>query len=89
MPSLSTETEEALVTSLTKTYTAITDGVAELKELTAAADSLDTMQSMADSYHKNVLAKMEELRLMANEAEALIPDSKLPYPTYDQLLFYV
>lgn len=89
MPSLSTETEEALVTSLSKTYTAITGGVAELKKLTAAADSLDTMQSMADSYHKDVLAKMEELRLMANEAEALIPDSKLPYPTYDQLLFYV
>ncbi len=89
MPSLSTETEEALVTSLSKTYTAITGGVAELKKLTAAADSLDTMQAMADSYHKDVLAKMEELRLMANEAEALIPDSKLPYPTYDQLLFYV
>ena len=89
MPSLSTETEEALVTTLTDTYKAITDGVAELKELTSAADSLDSMQAMADSYHKDVLAKMEDLRLIANDAEALIPDSKLPYPTYDQLLFYV
>ena len=89
MPSLSTETEEALVTTLTDTYKAITDGVAELKKLTSAADSLDSMQAMADSYHKDVLAKMEDLRLIANDAEALIPDSKLPYPTYDQLLFYV
>ena len=30
---------------------------------------------------------MEALRLAANEAEELIPDSLLPYPTYDQLLF--
>lgn len=89
MPSLSTETEEALVTTLTDTYKAITDGVAELKKLTSAADTLDSMQAMADSYHKDVLAKMEDLRLLANDAEALIPDSKLPYPTYDQLLFYV
>ena len=89
MPSLSTETEEALVTTLTDTYKAITDGVAELKKLTSAADTLDSMQAMADSYHKDVLAKMEDLRLIANDAEALIPDSKLPYPTYDQLLFYV
>lgn len=87
MPTISTATEEALVTSLSNAYTAITDGIAELKSLTASADSLDGMQSIADSYHKDVLAKMEELRLIANEAEALIPDSKLPYPTYDQLLF--
>lgn len=87
MPTISTATEEALVTSLSNAYTAITNGIAELKSLTASADSLDGMQSIADSYHKDVLAKMEELRLIANEAEALIPDSKLPYPTYDQLLF--
>ena len=87
MPTISTATEEALVTSLSNAYTAITDGIAELKSLTASADSLDGMQSIADSYHKDVLSKMEELRLIANEAEALIPDSKLPYPTYDQLLF--
>ena len=87
MPSLSTATEEALVTTLSNAYTQLTDGIAELKKLTASADSLDSMQAIADSYHKDVLAKMEELRLIANEAEALIPESKLPYPTYDELLF--
>lgn len=87
LPSLSTATEEALVTSLSKAYRGLTDGIAELKRLIAYADSLDSMQAIADSYHKEILAKMEELRLMANEAEMLIPDSKLPYPTYDELLF--
>ena len=87
MPSVSTAAEEALITSLSDAYTAITDGVAALKELTASADSLEDMQKIADSYHKDVLTKMEELRLAANKAEALIPESKLPYPTYDQLLF--
>ncbi len=87
LPTLSTATEEALVTSLSNAYTSLTAGISELKALTASADSLEGMQAIADSYHKDVLTKMEELRLIANEAEALIPDSKLPYPTYDQLLF--
>lgn len=87
LPAISTATEEALVTSLSDAYTSITAGVAELKKLATSADSLDGMQAIADSYHKDVLAKMEELRLAANDAEALIPDGKLPYPTFDQLLF--
>ena len=32
---------------------------------------------------------MEKLRVSADAAEALIPDSILPYPTYGKLLFSI
>ncbi len=88
MGSLSTAAEEALITKLSEAYAKLTDGVAALKELTGKADAMDDMQKCAESYHDDVLAKMNELAAVANEAEALIPDRYLPYPTYDHLLFF-
>lgn len=87
LPGLSTTSEEALVTKLTDTYTVITDGLHELKALIEQVSSVDDMQKAADLCHEKILGKMEELRASADEAEALIPDDILPYPTYDQLLF--
>lgn len=87
MPFVSTASEEALVAKLSSAYTALTDGVAELKALAAKADSIEDMQKAADAFHTEVLGKMNALRDIASETEALIPDSILPYPTYDQLLF--
>lgn len=87
LPTLSTSAEEELVKKLTGTYALITEGIAQLAELTAKAENTEDMQKAAEFCHTNVLVKMEELRLAANEAEALIPDDILPYPTYDKLLF--
>ncbi len=87
LPALSMPAEEALVTKLTETYTALTDGIAELASLVTEAESMDDMQKAAEFCQSQVLSKMEALRLTANAAETLIPDSLLPYPTYDQLLF--
>ena len=87
LPALSTPAEEALVTKLTETYTALTDGIAELASLVTEAESMDDMQKAAEFCQSRVLSRMEALRLTANAAETLIPDSLLPYPTYDQLLF--
>ena len=89
MPSLSLASEEALVEKLSSAYTTLTDGVAELKVLADKAAAIEDVQAAADSCHAEVLAKMEELRLVANAAEALIPDALLPYPTYDKLLFSI
>ena len=87
LPSLSSASEEALVTKLSDAYTTLTDGVAELKVLAEKAGAMEDAQAAADASHSEVLAKMDELRTTAGEIEALIPDSILPYPTYDQLLF--
>ena len=87
MPSISTASEEALVEKLSAAYTSMTEGVAELKVLAEEAGAMEEMQAAADASHEKVLAKMDEICAVASNVEALIPDSILPYPTYDQLLF--
>lgn len=87
LPSLSTCAEEELVKKLAGTYALITEGTARLTELVSKAEAAEDMQKTAEFCHTVILAKMEELRLAANEAEAFIPDNILPYPTYDKLLF--
>ena len=57
------------------------------KEADAAAE--EDMQKAAESFHKDVLTLMDEMKDVANAAEEKIPDEELPYPTYDQMLFYV
>ena len=56
---------------------------------TADAAAEEDMQKAAESFHKDVLTLMDEMKDVANAAEEKIPDEELPYPTYDQMLFYV
>ena len=87
LPALSVDSEEILVKKLTAAYETATAGIAQLTGLISDAENIEDMQKAAEFCHSAILTKMEELRLAANEAEALIPDSILPYPTYDKLLF--
>ncbi len=87
LPALSVDSEEMLVKKLTAAYETVTAGIAQLTGLISDAENIEDMQKAAEFCHSAILTKMEELRLAANEAEALIPDSILPYPTYDKLLF--
>ena len=87
MAAADTASEEALVEKLSTAYTALTSDVAELKTLIDTSFALEDTQKCAEAFHDQVLAKMEEIRTVASDIEALIPDSILNYPTYDQLLF--
>ena len=82
-----TASEEALVEKLSTTYTSLTAEVTELKTLIDTSFALEDTQKCAEAFHDQVLAKMEDIRTVASDIEALIPDSILSYPTYDQLLF--
>ena len=87
MPTADTASEEALVEKLSTAYTALTAEVTELKTLIDTSFALEDTQKCAEAFHDQVLAKMEDIRTVASDIEALIPDSILSYPTYDQLLF--
>ena len=87
MAAADTTSEEALVEKLSTAYTALTADVAELKTLIDTSFALEDTQKCAEAFHDQVLAKMEDIRTIASDIEALIPDSILSYPTYDQLLF--
>ena len=89
LPSISTKAEEKLLTALSEKADGLSDLLDTLKELTVKAEAMDDYLEAGTFYHDSILPVMEELRLLANDAEALIPDDMLPYPTYDALLFYV
>ena len=87
MAAADTASEEALVEKLSTAYTTLTAEVTELKTLIDTSFALEDTQKCAEAFHDQVLAKMEDIRTVASDIEALIPDSILSYPTYDQLLF--
>ena len=89
LPSIKAEKELALVESLTAAYETLSEGNDKLKALTEDVSSMESMQEAATFCHDKVLALMDELRVVADEAETRIPEKELPYPTYDQLLFSV
>ena len=89
LPSIKAEKELALVESLTAAYETLSEGNDKLKALTEDVSSMESMQEAATFCHDKVLALMDELRAVADEAETRIPEKELPYPTYDQLLFSV
>lgn len=88
---LATTAEESIVKELTEASNTLSAKVAELKAVTEKADAAaeEDMQKVAESFHKDVLTLMDEMKDVANAAEEKIPDEELPYPTYDQMLFYV
>lgn len=88
-PSLSTDSAQALVTSLGQTYEEISKGLGDLGQEIQEAGAMDNMQEAADYCHKTLLSTMDKLRQAADEAETKIPEEELPYPTYDALLFSV
>ena len=50
---------------------------------------IEDMQTAGDACRDKVLTKMNDISALANKLEALIPDSFLPYPTYEKLLFAI
>ncbi|MBO6241208.1 MAG: glutamine synthetase III [Butyrivibrio sp.] len=56
------------------------------EDTTIAEEKTDALDTAA-FYQSTVLADMDELRKYADQAEALIPDKYLSYPTYGQMLF--
>ena len=91
VPNISISGEASLLTRLTELAETMTADLEKLKTDTAMAEyetDKDLLKS-AKLYQSVVLADMEKVRESADAAEALIPDSILPYPTYGKLLFSI
>ncbi len=82
--------EAALISKLSTLADTMTKDLETLKADTAKAlAASDDVLACAKAYQETVLEDMDTLRKSADEAEALIPDELLPYPTYDELLFSI
>ena len=87
---VSVASEAALISKLSTLADTMTKDLETLKADTAKAlAASEDVLACAKAYQENVLSDMETLRKSADEAEALIPDELLPYPTYDELLFSI
>ena len=91
VPGISVSAEASLLPRLTELAETMTKDLETLKADTAMAEyevDKDLLKS-AKLYQSVVLTDMEKVRVSADAAEALIPDSILPYPTYGKLLFSI
>ena len=86
---ISTACEASLISKLTALEEKMASGVEKLKADTATALATEDPLENAKAYQSVVLEDMEELRKAADDAEVLIPDALLPYPTYGKLLFSI
>ncbi len=89
VPGLPLTYETSLITKLSSLQAEIASGLEQLLADADAADAKESALLTAKAYHGVVLAHMEALRVKIDEAESLVPDALLPYPTYDQLLFSI
>ena len=81
--------EEELLATLSEHTNAISSGLKELSVKLDAVEAISEHHEQAVFYHYAILDIMNDIRTAADAAESLIPDSLLPYPTYDKLLFSV
>ena len=87
---ISVASEATLISKLSTLADTMAKDLETLKADTAKAlASSDDVLACSKAYQETVLEDMETLRKSADEAEALIPDELLPYPTYDELLFSI
>ncbi|MBQ9862857.1 MAG: glutamine synthetase III [Lachnospiraceae bacterium] len=87
--SLSTVAEEKLSKELSGYYESVSKLNDKLKADVLKAEKIEDSLKQASFYHDTIVTDMEKLRAVADEAEGLIPEDILPYPTYEKMLFYV
>ena len=79
--------EISLLKKLDEASYEMSKALEKLAEDTVTAEGKTDALEIAAFYQSTVLADMDELRKYADQAEALIPDKYLSYPTYGQMLF--
>ena len=89
VPDISVSGEAELLKKLTALSENMMTELSALKSDTARAQETADLLESARMYQKTVLADMDKLRSFADEAETLLPETVLPYPTYGKLLFSV
>lgn len=81
--------EEKLLKKLCKYYDSLSDLTESLRVKTERAEGISDALEQATYYHDDVYEVMAEIRELADEVEVVLPEGVLPYPSYEQILFYV
>lgn len=89
VPDVTLVSEESLIKKLSEAQTNLYNGIEMLKNDNLAARKITDHLEAAKYYQSVVVKDMEDIRVFADEAEALMPEAMLPYPTYGELLFSI
>ena len=81
--------QEKLLTTLSGYYEAIFTAEEKLEADLATAEGMSDQPALSLFYHETILSDMDAVRSAVDAAETYIPDSILPYPNYEKLLFSV
>ena len=76
-----------MLTVLDESGTEMAKALKKLETDTNTAEAIEDHFDQAVYYKDTILEDMDELRKYADQAEAMIPDDYLGYPTYGQMLF--
>ena len=79
--------ENRILQKLDETSEQIIRALDILEADTLKAEKIGDILEQAAYYQETILSEMETLRSWTDQAEAIIPDEYLPYPTYEQMLF--
>ncbi len=79
--------ETKVLTTLSGYYDKIYDLEEVFEKHVAEAETMTDLLETANYYLHTIIPDMEAIRAVADLAEGLLPDSALPYPNYEQLLF--
>ena len=86
---VSCKAEEKLLAKLCDYYDEISELTETLADHTEEAETITDALEQAEYYHDVVFEDMAKIRVVADAVEPFIPEDILPYPTYEQILFYV
>ncbi len=86
---ISIKTDMAIIEKLSGLYDDIFEATMTLKKDTETAEGMADALELAKFYQATILADMNKVRALADEAEELIPTGTLPYPSYADMLFYI
>ena len=87
LPGIGCRLEETRITKLDRAAEKMMGALDKLEKDTREAENIADDLEKAEYYQSVILSDMDGLREIVDEAEAMIPDEYLSYPTYSRLLF--
>ena len=81
--------ETALLKDMSGAYESLYTLSEKLSADTAEAEGLTDNAKASFFYHDTILKDMDDIRAVADKAEVKLPKEFLPYPSYEEMLFYV
>lgn len=81
--------ETALLKDMSAAYESLYTLSEKLAADTAEAEGLTDNTKASFFYHDTIIKDMDDIRAVADKAEVKLPKEFLPYPSYEEMLFYV